>query len=156
MYRDDYPTCAQTYATLILLHEDLNAELLTQELGIQPTETWKQGEVRNPGSRTPVVSRIGGWFLRTQETVASRDVRRHIDWLLNQVEPRRSVLGRLRTAGYRMEISCFWVSAFGHGGPTLSPAQMARLADLGLEVWFDVYLDGSDRLDHENEEADPI
>ena len=38
-----------------------------------------------------------------------------------------------------MHISCYWVSAFGHGGPVLSPDIMKRLAAFGLGVSFDFY-----------------
>ena len=38
-----------------------------------------------------------------------------------------------------MDICCFWLSASGHGGPTVSPKQMAKLVELNLEVWWDIY-----------------
>ena len=44
-----------------------------------------------------------------------------------------------RKIGYRMDIFCYWLSAGGHGGPTLSPAIMRRLGELGLEIGFDIY-----------------
>ena len=42
------------------------------------------------------------------------------------------------------QISCFWGSRCGHGGPTLSARQTRRLADLELELWFDVYFEGDE------------
>jgi len=32
----------------------------------------------------------------------------------------------------------------GQGGPTLSPSQMGALAELGIELWFDIYFAGND------------
>jgi hypothetical protein len=37
-----------------------------------------------------------------------------------------------------------WDSKSGEGGPTISPVQMKRLAELGIELWFDVYFDGEE------------
>jgi len=33
----------------------------------------------------------------------------------------------------------YWISKQGHGGPTISPAQSKRLAELDLELFFDFY-----------------
>ena len=41
--------------------------------------------------------------------------------------------------GHRLDISCYWLSQSGHGGPTLTPDIMRRLAELVVPVWFDVY-----------------
>jgi hypothetical protein len=72
-------------------------------------------------------------------------MRRHLDWLLSRIEPRADAIHALRSDGCCMDVSCFWVSASGHGGPSVLPAQMGPLARLGLELWFDVYLgDGQD------------
>jgi hypothetical protein len=49
----------------------------------------------------------------------------------------------LQAGGCRMDVSCYWLSRSGHGGPAVSAAQMGELARLGLELWFDVYLVGS-------------
>ena len=38
-----------------------------------------------------------------------------------------------------MDIFCYWLSASGQGGPTLSPDLMRRLAEAELEIGFDVY-----------------
>ena len=69
----------------------------------------------------------------------SKDVRRHVDWILGQLVDKTDVLHRLQRAGYRMDISCFWVSKSGHGGPMLGPATMRQLAEANLEIGFDVY-----------------
>jgi hypothetical protein len=151
MYDDDYPTCERTYATLWILQEDLDPDVVTGALAIQPSWTRKRGEIRNPGAKRPVINKVGGWFLRTADVVHSRDVRRHIDWLLDQLEPRREVLAKLQAAGCQTIISCYWLSYQGHGGPMLLPQNMARLASLGLELWFDVYFPIDDEEEHDEE-----
>jgi Domain of unknown function (DUF4279) len=152
VYNDDYATCEQTYVTLCLYHDDLGPEVVSQDLGLQPTLAHKRGEIRNAANEQQYAYKTGGWFLESTGVVHSRDVRRHIDWLLDLIEPKLGTLKRLRAAGYATVVSCFWVSAHWHGGPMLCPAQLARLAALGLEVWFDIYFSPSDETDSDEVE----
>ena len=71
--------------------------------------------------------------------MTSRDCRRHIDWLLDQVSGRDVQLHKLQESECKISVSCFWASAIGHGGPTLSPSQMKRLAMLNVDLGFDFY-----------------
>jgi hypothetical protein len=79
------------------------------------------------------------WFLSSEDSVESGDIRRHIDWILEQIADKSDVFVALRDAGGTADVSCYWATASGHGGPSLWPRQMAILASLGLEIWFDVY-----------------
>lgn len=137
-YADDYSTCSNTFATLRIYSQTLSPEEVTRALGVQPTRTLRQGEQR--GDK---VSNLHGWFLSSEGRVDSRDLRRHLDWLLDQLatgaNPTQQVTARIPGRVWA-DISCLWISAVGHGGPTLSPKQMQRMARLGLECWFDVYL----------------
>ncbi len=133
----DYPTCERTYATLRIYPEALDPSDVTARLGIEPSDWQRQGESRKPGDRP---AKLHGWFLSSEGAVESRDVRRHLDWLLARLTPRADAVVALQAEGCRMDVSCFWVSASGHGGPSVRPAQMGELARLGLELWFDVYL----------------
>jgi hypothetical protein len=138
----DYPTCERTYATLRIYPELLDPSEVIARLGIEPSAWQRRGEARKPGGRP---ANLHGWFLSSDGVVESRDVRRHLDWLLSAIVPRADVICALQSEGCRMDVSCFWVSASGHGGPSVRPAQMGELARLGLELWFDVYLgSGSD------------
>src|SRR5207253_2980971 len=129
-------TCARTYATFCLYQYALDHVLVSEELRIEARMTQKRGEVDHPQAQDPFIYTTGGWFLSSEGVVQSRDARRHIDWLLDQLEPASRALQKLQTAGCWMEISCYWLSRSGHGGPTLSPYQMSRLAALRLEIEF--------------------
>lgn len=134
MYSDDYPTCEETYATLRIYPGEFDPDEVTRRLGIDPTEVQRVGERHGRTTR-----KTNGWFLRSQDRVESRDARRHIDWLLDQLEPAANALSELRASGAEVDISCYWLSASGHGGPSVSPRQTKRLSALDLDCWFDVY-----------------
>jgi hypothetical protein len=87
---------------------------------------------------------VSGWFLSTQGRLKSKDSRRHIDWLLDKIEPVSEQILTLQKQGVFMDFTCFWGSASGNGGPIISPEQMSRLVKMNLEVWWDVYFEGED------------
>jgi hypothetical protein len=135
-YNDSYPTCARTYATLcIYLPDASDPNAVSEKFGIQPTRTQVKGEIRNGKTkRWPTA-----WFLGTTEKVQSKDVRRHVDWLLDQLEDKSEIIRQLQESGSEIHISCFWESAIGQGGPMLDPVILKRIAKLNIGIIFDVY-----------------
>jgi len=139
-YNHDYATCVDTYATLCIYHDDLNPDAITKALGLEPSSSHRRGDVRNP--KRPIPHRTGAWLLSTEGAVTSRDVRFHIDWLLERLQSKQTALSRLKTDGYQLVISCYWLSARGHGGPMIDPEAMRSIGELGLQLSFDVYFHG--------------
>ncbi|MGI8906353.1 MAG: DUF4279 domain-containing protein [Candidatus Sumerlaeaceae bacterium] len=131
---DEYSTCRSTYATLRLYPGNLSPEEVTQALDLEPDSIQIKGRTVN-GRKV----KLNGWFLCSERHVQSRDSRRHISWLLDLLEPRKAAFQLLEERGCGGDIACMWDSKYGHGGPTLDPDIMRRLADLNLEIWFDVY-----------------
>ena len=82
--------------------------------------------------------KYSGWFLESDGHVQSRDARRHLDWLLSQLVGKSHVFTQLMAEGNTVDVCCKWDSV-GQGGPLLSSPQLEGLAQLGLELWFDVY-----------------
>jgi Domain of unknown function (DUF4279) len=143
VYDDDYSTCTRTYATLSIYPVRTDPETITELLGIEPS-SWQRtgGPMAESLRRPPGIAELDLWCLTTKDRVKSRDSRRHIDWLLNRIEGKTAELRSTQLEGARMSVSCFWLSKFGEGGPTISPQQMTRLGELNIELWFDVYFDG--------------
>lgn len=135
-YDDEYPTCKAIYVTLRILKDDLVVEDVTGRLGISPSESQTKSQ---EASHQRTVE-IGGWFLCSKGIVDSKDTRRHLDWLIEQLMPKQKELREMQTEGFVMDVPCYWLSSFRQGGPTLSPSTMKSLGELGLELWFDVYL----------------
>ena len=135
-YNDDYPTCDSTHATLCIYlpdNEDPNA--ITKKLGLQPSRIQVKGEIRfGKVKKWPTA-----WFLGTSEQVQSKDVRRHIDWLVEQIKDNLTFIKQLQDTDSEVHISCYWASASGHGGPMLDQDILKRIADLGIGISFDIY-----------------
>jgi len=116
----------------------MDPDRVSERLGVAPTHVQRQGDLTKSGA----VIRLNGWFLSSKDQVDSRDVRRHIDFVLAQVLPVGDSLRSLLRSGVRGDISCYWVSYRGQGGPCISPRQARSLADLGLDCGFDIYWTG--------------
>lgn len=119
---DAYASADETFATLA---------------GYSPLDSDPQ--VLNAVLGEPATSTDGGWFLESREFISSRDLRRHLNWILDFAEPESSLLDRLRSEGWEFVVLCFWRSAFGHGGPVLDATTLRRLSKLALDLQFDLY-----------------
>ena len=137
-----YPTCAETYVTLCVYHQNLDPEAVTRLLNLQPSSCHRRGDVLDALGEQASHSRQarnGGWFLTSRGSIDSPDVRMHLDWLIDRLAGASGALSALREQDCETVVSCYWLSAHGHGGPMLAPDMMHQLSELGLELWFDIY-----------------
>jgi hypothetical protein len=115
---------------------------VTELLSIAPTRIVQKGVATNPNKRgAGAIGNLNLWMLDSEQHVHSLDLRDHIDWILDQIEPSTNALSALRSQGIVMDVSAVWWSKHGDGGPTIWPAQMRRLAllDLELSISFSFY-----------------
>jgi hypothetical protein len=136
---DDNKSCARTCAELRIYSGDIHPLTVTHLLGISPTSVVAKGEKSPPNSLgRSRVGKINGWFLSSEPNVQSKDLRRHLDWLMKQLWPASDALRALQAVpGIRMYVYCPWWSEDGGGGPALWPEQMKMLAELNLECTID-------------------
>ena len=122
---------------LRLEHDSADPDTVTAVLGLAPTHSVKRGELAADGKGETYPWNV--WVLSSAWSVPRRsDVREHFQWLLASVGSRASELRTLRNQGYRIAVHCTWIGQSGYGGPDLSPQILRGLADLEVEVYFDV------------------
>jgi hypothetical protein len=136
-YDHGWRGCARTYATLLDYHRRLRPERMTAALGLRPHWTARRGEQAVLGRVVP----RNVWARGTRGRFRSRDVRLHIDKVLDELRGKERRIGRLRKQGCAFAISCFWESVSGNGGPAFDPAMMRRLARYAIELQLDLWLD---------------
>lgn len=135
---DDDPPCARTDATLLIRPGEIDPPEITARLGIGPSSWQRRGEVVERVGCPPWAATSNPWPLTSRGRVDSRDPRRHIAWLLDRLGSKAEAVRLLQGSGCRLAISCDWASRGGHGGPTIPPARMRRLAELDIESGFDI------------------
>lgn len=135
---DCYATCERTRAVLRIHCGERSPNDMTEYLSIEPTETVEVGvaKPRRNGKLGPP-GKVNLWLLDSEQHMESKDLRRHIDWVLDQLDPAAERILKLREAGLLIDIWCVWWSSTGQGGPALWPKQMARVALLDLELSID-------------------
>jgi hypothetical protein len=137
MYDDNYETCDKTFLTLRVYCENKNPDEISSLLEIKPSSIQTKGQETDLTKKR--VIKINGWFLTTEDLINSKDCRRHIDYLTSKLIPIKAKLKKLKNDGAKIDITCFWTSKDGHGGPTLSQKQFLELAELEIDFWFDIY-----------------
>lgn len=135
-----FPSCSRTYVTLCIYHKVFPPEKVTEILKISPDETQQIEGVNLRGVSKP----FSGWFLGTngkKNISQSKDMRAHVAWLLEKLEPKKSALRKLSNLDYEMRLFCFWESSSGNGGPELDHDFLKKLSefpfDLGFDIWFE-------------------
>ena len=134
-----YPSCVATYVTLRVYTGNSDPHDVARSLSVTPDRVSVRGEVviNSIGRRrqTP----LNAWFLSSERKVESLDARDHLDWMVGVLRPRAAELAAIRQIeGLSLDLVCTWWSRSGHGGPTLWPRQMRALADLDLELAFEM------------------
>jgi hypothetical protein len=111
---------------------------VTGRLGLVPTRVVVKGEQSPPNSLgRSRLGKLNAWFLTSEDLVDSKDVRQHLDWLLERLQRKpEALLDLQKEPGVRMYVHCPWWSEDGGGGPTLWPEQMRGMAELNLECTF--------------------
>ncbi len=141
----DYGSCESTYTKLLVYLDVGNINFVTETLGIEPTEYQNNGDMFTNSLGFIREAKCSYWCLSTEGKVKSKDLRHHLDWLLELLKGKEPAFNRLQQdPNIEMNVSCVWWSACGHGGPTLWPEQMALLAKLNLECSFDIYFAGGE------------
>ncbi len=130
-YDDDYSSCERTYVTLSFYHEEFCSDTVTRLLLVDPTRITKKNKRRKINKN--------GWFFSTQDLVESRDVRRHLRFLLDMFKNKKTEFDFLRNNDWSTVIHCFWESTEGNGGPILDYRTMELLSILKLDIHFDVW-----------------
>jgi hypothetical protein len=135
----DYNSCSKTYATLRIYSDTISPTEMTNQLKIQPTQTQIIDDLTYKNKNNSKRIKINGWFLSSKGKVKSKDSRNHINWIFEQFKYNFRSLKNLQKHKCRMDISCYWLSKCGNGGPTISPEQAHYLSKANIDLWYDFY-----------------
>jgi len=83
-----YSTCEDTYVKLLIYPGLHGANEVTDVLRIEPTSTQDKGEEIFNSRGSKRVAKNSLWVLSSGQRVASKDLRDHLNWLLNKIQSR--------------------------------------------------------------------
>jgi hypothetical protein len=130
-YDDNYPTCCCTSVLLYISNfskkDEDSQDYIINLLNIDESQI-----------KTRDLKYTRRWscsIFSSENEIVSKDIRRHLDWLLDIIYPKKQEILALDKK-YNLQIWCYWHSTQGHGGPTLSPKQMGKIAELNIKLAF--------------------
>lgn len=124
-----------TSVALRFFGDDLDPVELTGRLGAEPTMSRRRGE--SMPNITDQTTRTGSWLLASQRQSKS-SLEEQINALFDRLTDDLAVWREL-TGRYRADLFCgLWSEAWNRG-VSLSPELIARIAERGLSIGFDVY-----------------
>ncbi len=131
-------------ASLRVFSPALTPDELAAELGVQPDRSYRGGDRVSTRSQLPTVRSTNAVFFGSG-LASGRPLEEHLEAVLTVAE---GCVAGLRGLAGRAEadVFCGFSSGNGQGGFTLSPALLARLAALGLDVGFDLYPPSSEAV----------
>ena len=132
-----------TRVSLVVLSETMGAGEMAALIGLEPDKAWDSGELRRPGHR----QRFHGISIDVIDEI-ERDPEAQLDRLLARLDV---AADRVAELADRPEVHSakIWLHNSTPDNPKLSlaPAQLERLARLGVQLEFDSYFCPEDEED---------
>lgn len=140
----EYGTCAICYASIVIYLGTLTSRTVTKLFEVQPTYVVSKDIMTNSGATIFCQSSQQCWVLSSKNKINSKDLRDHVNWILKKIEPRAIIAFHYlqQREDVKMKMHCTWFSreeSWMGGGPVLWPEQLEIIADLNLELAFNVF-----------------
>lgn len=132
-------TCGECYAVFSIYSKSISPDKISHILQLNSTEQYMQGEdVSTPWGKT-VKSPQSCWFLSSQNKLHSKDLRAHLQWLLDIIQPISFNIKRCkRSRIYKCILSASGFPVTERGAIFMAGAVAAN-GILGLPCYFDFY-----------------
>lgn len=133
----------RAYASVRICGPDLDPLDVTLALRLPPDHVHRNGEPRLVRTRNGSVEerspyQAGMWSMSSEQWVHSPRLALHLEWLLDQLEPRAAALSALRTQGLAIDFFCYSCGSSSEP-PSLPRSIRERAASLGITIEIDHY-----------------
>ena len=127
--------------SLRISDEDLDPSAITSILSIEPTISYKKGDINSKIKKNGHMSTLksGTWILDISSE-ENEDFDYHLKLLLDQLKPGWEKLIELKKKGYKIDIFCGIFSANGEQtGIEISASTIKRIDDLNIPIGICFY-----------------
>jgi hypothetical protein len=136
----------RAYASVRFFGNSLDPLTVTLALRLPADHVHRDGEPRLRRTRKGRVVeyapyRGGMWSMSSERWVSSPRLAVHVEWLLEQLEPKADTVATLRLGGAEADFYCFSSGSTPHP-PSLPRVLRDRAAVLGIEIIIDHYSSG--------------
>ena len=129
------PSCCSVL--LIVTGVDVDPDVVTTQLGIDPFQTWRRGEQRvfrwpDGSVRTfSVTHDESGWKATASEALRHSPLDEQFDWWIAQLRARAEEVKKLREEGAEIRLNCFAATS---EGLVLPSTLLAELGTWGVDL----------------------
>ncbi len=127
---------SEIYVSFNLIGLDFNPDDITNKLGINPTKTWRVGDLIHP--KTILKRKENGWSLQSQLNKYYQ-LEEHLKYLLNKIQPKSDFLKEICSKNYG-ELSCA-IYVRGEERPSIHLDRdiITKINKLNCEIDIDLY-----------------
>ena len=124
------------YVKLYFQGKNVDPDDITKRLGIVPSRKHKTGE--SHGLNNEFTWKTSTWVLDSRSSIQSTNVEVHLQWLLDQIEPVKSIIKSIASdKEVHSEIKCIFLLFSRLYSQSFSPEIIERISDLNIN--FVVY-----------------
>ncbi len=129
------------YVSFVITGKKFSPNDITAKLEIQPEQSFKYGEIKRNSKGEERVQKSSYWCISSDNKGFSpNDAVPHFEWLIGILEPVSEKLKEiLSDKNIEARITCFWIAPDGRINLEVEPGMTARLANLNMKIWFDIY-----------------
>ena len=129
-------------ASIGIYGDSFEPERITELLGLFPTRRARKGEIRDsPRASVKLSPWKTSFWLFTSPLSDHAPLQEHLLWIIDQLEPKREVLGDLAKE-YKIQFVCGFSSENEQGGCTFDSALLVRLSSFGIPLVLNLYPPG--------------
>jgi hypothetical protein len=124
--------------TLRFFGDDLDPDMISEKLGLPPTDSCRKGDLHRKGR---ILESTGRWVLQRERT--TQPVTECLMQLFGSLTNDLAVWKEL-TQRFHSDLRCHLIARRWNRGQTWPPQALAAIADRGLELIIDVYFEPKD------------
>ena len=133
----------KAHAALRLFAEDLDPSDVTRALELPPDHPHRKGDLRIGRTKRGKVQvnfpyTQGMWSMSSELWVSSPRLHIHIQWILDQIQPKADTLARIVTPAVSASVFCYSLGKCA-SPPSIPKVLRDQLGDLGLSLEIDHY-----------------
>lgn len=143
-YEDEHPCMIEAHAHFVLDGSAFDPDEVTRRLALTPTLVIRAGDDRRTVSGRVLdgAYEFSKWMIETDGRLASTSLERHLNVLLELLEPHAGEIEQLRSElSCDTRFECYFVASTDvisrFQGPGFSTATLARIVKLGADLTFD-------------------
>ena len=125
-------------ATLIISGEEMNPDIVTNLINLNPSQSWKKGDVKKFDSGRSFLRPFGGWKLYLPEEKLTSSLNDQLNYWCDLLMDRSESILVIKNLPCQVALNCF-ISTSNQALMALSSNVARQIGYLGIDLEFDFF-----------------